>query len=76
MARVSIEDCLKKMNNRFALVTIAASRTRQMMGGSAPLVVTTNKLGVTSLREVADGLISANLPEIVSQKNIRSRFDK
>ncbi len=75
MARVSIEDCLKKMSNRFALVTIAASRTRQMMGGSAPLLKTNNKIGVTSLREIAEGMISANLPEIVSQKNIRSKFE-
>lgn len=60
MARVSIEDCLHKMPNRFALVTVAANRTRQLMEGHEPLIKTKNKLGVTALREIAEGLINAN----------------
>ena len=60
MARVSIEDCLEHIENRFALVTVASHRTRQLMEGKAPLVKTKNKEAVTSLREIAEGLILAS----------------
>lgn len=59
MARVSIQDCLKFMENRFSLVTVAADRTRQLMEGVDPLVKSKNKLLVTALREVAAGEITA-----------------
>lgn len=58
MARVSIEDCLNVMENRFALVTVAAHRTRQLMNGDEPLVKTKNKVAVTALREIAEGFIT------------------
>ncbi len=54
MARVSIEDCQKVMPNRFALVTVAANRTRQLMSNSMPLVRSKNKQAVTALREIAE----------------------
>ena len=38
MARVTVEDCLKVIDNRFAMVLLAAARTRQLMKGSRPLV--------------------------------------
>lgn len=57
MARVSIEDCLDNITNRFALVSIASHRTRQLMTGKTPLVRTRNKEAVTSLREIAEGFI-------------------
>ena len=57
MARVSIEDCLRVMPNRFALVVVAANRTRQLMSSSVPLISTRNKHGVTALREIAEGKI-------------------
>ncbi len=60
MARVSIEDCLNVLENRFALVTVAASRTRQLMGGDEPLVKTKNKMAVTALREIAEGFVTAS----------------
>ena len=69
MARVSIEDCLNVMENRFALVSVAASRTRQLMAGEAPLLITSNKLVVTALREIADGLITAQLPVEVEKSD-------
>jgi len=62
MARVSIDDCLDVLDNRFALVTIAATRTRQLMGGEEPLLKTKNKFAVTALREIAEGLILAQIP--------------
>lgn len=54
MARVTVEDCLDKVNNRFALVHLVAKRAKQMMKGS-PAVVSSkeNKAVVTALREVA-----------------------
>ena len=53
MARVTVEDCLEHEDNRFALVILAAQRTRQLMKGAQPLVVSKNKAAVTALREIA-----------------------
>jgi len=63
MARVSIEDCLNFMENRFMMVVVAADRARQLMDGDDPLVRTKNKEAVTALREIAEGLIVAKLLE-------------
>lgn len=60
MARVTVEDCLEREENRFALVVLAASRTRQLMKGNDPLVKTKNKPAVTSLREIAAGKVHWN----------------
>ena len=57
MARVSIEDCLEHMDNRFALVKVAAQRARELIGGEEPMIRTKNKECVTALREIAEGLI-------------------
>lgn len=57
MARVSIEDCLDHIENRFALVTVASHRTRQLMEGKTPFVKTKNKEAVTALREIAEGFV-------------------
>ena len=57
MARVTVEDCLEREENRFALVILAARRTRQLMKGSGPLVHSKNKPAVTALREVAAGKV-------------------
>ena len=59
MARVSIEDCMKKLPNRFALVVVAANRTRQLMGSTTPLIKTNNKAPVAALREIAEGKVVA-----------------
>lgn len=54
MARVTVEDCLKVVDNRFAMVLLAASRTRQLMKGARPLVDGyKNNEQVTALREIA-----------------------
>ena len=58
MARITIEDCLTKVENRFALVLLAAERTRQLLKGSHPLVETDNKDGVVALREIAAGKVT------------------
>lgn len=58
MARVTVEDCLEKVPNRFALVVLAAERARQLARGSSPLVDCDNKPAVTSLREIAAGMVN------------------
>ena len=57
MARVTVEDCLDKVPNRFALVILAAERARQLSRGSTPGVDCDNKPAVTALREIAAGLV-------------------
>lgn len=53
MARVTVEDCLQNVENRFALVHLASSRVRQIIEGSMRLVNCDNKDIVTALREIA-----------------------
>ena len=60
MARVTVEDCLDKVPNRFALVILAAERARQFSNGAKPLVNCDNKPGVASLREIAQGQVRFN----------------
>jgi DNA-directed RNA polymerase subunit omega len=57
MARVTVEDCLEKEENRFALVVLAAARTRSLMKGAPQLVNAKNKPPVISLREIAAGRV-------------------
>ena len=58
MARVTIEDCLKKVNNRFTLVHLGAKRVIQLRKGAIPLVdAPKNKEVVVALREIAAGLV-------------------
>ena len=60
MARITVEDCLDKVDNRFELVMIASKRARQLaVGGRDPLVPEQgDKPTVLALREIADGLIN------------------
>ena len=65
MARVTIEDCLENVDNRFELVLVASKRARQLAKGIAePLVeVDNDKPTVLALRGIADGKITLNQPE-------------
>ena len=58
MARVTVEDCLDRVNNRFTLVHLAAHRVRQIRGGSPIMSDRDNKDVVLALREIADGLVT------------------
>ena len=71
MARVTVEDCLEKVENRFALVLLASQRTRQLMKGEDALLETggENKEAVTALREIADGLISLDMSRIRAEND-------
>lgn len=63
MARVTVEDCLDNVDNRFELVMVAAKRARQLAtGGKEPKVDRENdKDTVVALREIAEGLIDASI---------------
>ena len=62
MARITVEDCVERIVNRFELVLIATKRARQVARGASPLVEEENdKATVIALREIADGLIDASI---------------
>lgn len=71
MARITVEDCLEKVDNRFQLVLIAAKRARQVAMGAEPRVALENdKPTVVALREVADGLVGVEvLDEVVAREH-------
>ena len=63
MARVTVEDCLEVVDNRFALVLLAAARARQLMKGGRALVEGyKNNEQVIALREIAAGKVHFNRP--------------
>ena len=74
MARVTVEDCLEKINNRFDLVMVASRRARQLQtGGKDPLIPNhKDKPTVMALREVAAGLIGYS---ILDEVEIRKSSD-
>lgn len=57
VARVTIEDCLEKVPDRFALVMLASKRAKQLFKGAKPLIDSDNREVVVALREIAAGLI-------------------
>jgi DNA-directed RNA polymerase subunit omega len=57
MARITVEDCLAKVSNRFELVVVAARRAKELLKGAPPLIKSENKEVVTSLREIAAGKV-------------------
>ena len=68
MARITVEDCLDNVDNRFELVMLASKRARQMaIGGKDPLVEDdSDKATVIALREIAEGLIT---PEVLARES-------
>ncbi len=65
MARITIEDCLQRTPNRFALAVLASRRAYDISHGASPLVVSQNKEVVQALREVAAGKIDFDVqPEM------------
>lgn len=69
MARVTVEDCLENMENRFELVLVAARRARQLQtGGKEPRVAWENdKPSVVALREIAEGLVTRDFVDTDSE---------
>ncbi len=62
MARITVEDCLDNLDNRFDLVLMAAKRARQLANGVEPLLPWENdKPTVMALREIAEGLVTTDI---------------
>jgi DNA-directed RNA polymerase subunit omega len=61
MARITVEDCLEKIPNRFQLVLAATYRSRMLSQGHTPKVDAKNKPGVTALREIAEGQVGVEM---------------
>ncbi len=62
MARVTVEDCLGQVDNRFQLVLVATKRARQIANGKDPMVEWENdKPTVVALREIAEGLVDRTI---------------
>ena len=60
MARITVEDCQERVDNRFLLVQMAIKRVHQFREGYEPLVDSKNKEVVTALREIAAGKVLAD----------------
>lgn len=75
MARVTVEDCLEKVHNRFSLVLLVSKRAKQLLKGSEPTIATkSNKYIVNSLREVATGNVYFDVD--LSQGSVDEQIEK
>ena len=61
MARITVEDCLEKIPNRFQLVLAATYRARMLSQGHAPRIESRNKPAVAALREIAAGKVGIEM---------------
>ena len=77
MARITVEDCLDNVDNRFQLVLVATRRARQLIAGAEPCVQRENdKPTVLALREIADGFVTnAILEEDATQAGLEADED-
>jgi len=78
MARLTVEDCLDHVDNRFELVLVASKRARQLSMGAEPLVeVENDKPTVLALREIAENKINKSVleEEVVPQDDIEAMIE-
>lgn len=69
MARITVEDCVEQVNNRFKLVLMATKRARQISRGAPPLVEEEkDKPTVLALREIAGGMIDESILDDVPEE--------
>ena len=61
MARITVEDCLERIPNRFQLVLAATYRARMLSQGHTPKIESRNKPSVTALREIAGGHVGLEM---------------
>ncbi len=73
MARITVEDCLEQIPNRFSLVLVAAERTKQLLKGAGELIEDnrSNKEIVTALREIAANRVQADLSAFDENESVR-----
>jgi len=69
MARITVEDCLRQVPNRFSLVLVAAERTKQLLKGAEPRLGedVDNKEVVTALREIAAGEFQVDQSAVLAE---------
>ncbi|MCS7149366.1 MAG: DNA-directed RNA polymerase subunit omega [Caldimicrobium sp.] len=76
MARITVEDCLKKVPSRFKLVNLVKERVKQLREGVQPLVHTDNKEIVLALREIAQGVVTPeNIKDLVVKEKPATPYD-
>lgn len=72
MARITVEDCLEHVDNRFDLVLLATKRARQLSKGVEPLIPWQNdKPTVVALREIASGVVNSKVVEESREQEVR-----
>ena len=77
MARITVEDCLRNVGNRFELVLLASQRARQISYGKQALVDTGNdKATVVALREIAAGKISQAMLDAVNNEEVEQEVSE
>ena len=75
MARLTVEDCLENVDNRYDLVLLASKRARQIERGSEPLVpANDDKPTVIALREIAENLVNNENIDKINQFNVEEEF--
>ena len=74
MARITVEDCLENIPNRFSLILVAAERTKQLLKGEQSLIEDdrTNKEVVTALREIAANVVQADMSDFDENEVLNS----
>lgn len=68
MARITVEDCMDTVENRFELVHLAAKRSKQLIKGAKPFLRSSNKEIVTALREIADKHVYFEKKQILEER--------
>jgi DNA-directed RNA polymerase subunit omega len=70
MARITVEDCMDTVENRFELVHLSTKRAKQLIKGAKPFLRSNNREIVTALREIADKLVFFEKKESLEKKDI------
>ena len=72
MARITVEDCLENVDNRFSLVRLASKRAKQLLNGKKAVTDTRgNRCVVSALREIADGKVKFMSEQEISLRTLR-----
>ena len=74
MARVTIEDCLKKIDNAYDIVSLASQRAKDLLDGSEPKIEYSGKPSVVALKEIAEGLIDMSYFETRRKQKIEDQL--
>ena len=74
MARVTIEDCLKRIDNAYDIVSLASQRAKDILDGSEPKIEYPGKPSVVALKEIAEGLIDMSYFEIRRKQKIEEQL--